>query len=88
MQAGRSAIANVIAVIVLIASLAGQWFVLAGNGEVRLTGEMLTAFAREHPPKPWRGFETSILEVSAGGEVHIKAHITGYMIHTPIGKPS
>lgn len=84
MQAGRSAIANVIAVIVLIASLGGLWLVLPGNGEVRLTGETLTAFAREHPPKPWRGFETSILEVTVDGEVRIKAHITGYMIHTPI----
>ena len=78
MQAGRSAIANVIAVIVLIASLAGLWIVLPGNGEVRLTGETLTAFAREHPPKPWRGFETSILDVSVDGEVRIKAHVSGH----------
>jgi hypothetical protein len=84
MQAGRSAIANVIAVMVLIASLGGLWIVLPGNGEVRLTGETLTAFAREHPPKSWRGFETSILEVSVDGEARIKAHVTGYMIHTPI----
>jgi hypothetical protein len=84
MQAGRSTIPAAIAAIVLIASLAGLWFVLPGNGEVRLTGETLTAFAREHPPKPWHGFETSIMDVSVDGEVRIKAHITGYMIHTPI----
>ena len=84
MQAGRSAIANGIAVIVLIASLGGLWTVVPGNGEVRLTGETLTAFAREHPPKPWRGFETAILEVSVDGEVRIKAHVVGPLIHTPI----
>jgi hypothetical protein len=84
MQAGRSTIPAAIAAIVLIASLAGLWFVLPGNGEVRLTGETLTAFAREHPPKPWRGFETTIMDVSVDGEVHIKAHVTGYTIHTPI----
>ena len=84
MQAGRSAIVTAIAAIVLVASLGGLWFVLPGNGEVRVTGETLTAFAREHPPKPWRGFETSILDVSVDSEVRIKAHVTGYMIHTPI----
>ena len=86
MQAGRSAIANVIAVIVLIASLGGLWIVLPGNGEVRLTGETLTAFAREHPPKPWRGFETSILEVSVDGEVRIKAHVDRPRSSTPPSK--
>jgi hypothetical protein len=84
MQAGRSAIVTAIAAIVLVASLGGLWFVLPGNGEVRVTGETLTAFAREHPPQPWRGFETSILDVSVDSEVRIKAHVTGYMIHTPI----
>jgi hypothetical protein len=84
MQAGRSAIANGIAVILLIASVGGLWTAVPGNGEVRLTGETLTAFAREHPPKPWRGFEASILEVSVDGKVRIKAHVVGPLIHTPI----
>jgi len=84
MQAGSSAIGTAIAAILCIASLAGLWFVLPGNGEIRLSGETLLGFAREHPPKPWRGFETSILGVTIDGEVRIKAHVSGHMIHTPI----
>jgi hypothetical protein len=84
MQAGRGAIGMAIAAILCIASLAGLWFVLPGNVEVRFSGETLLGFAREHPPKPWRGFETSIQDVSVDGEVRIKAHVTGYTIHTPI----
>ncbi len=84
MQAGRRAIATAVAAVLLIASLAGLWFVLPGNAEVRLTGETLSDFARKHQPKPWRGYETSILSVSVDGEVRIKAHVAGPLIHTPI----
>ena len=83
MQAGRRAIATAVAAVLLIASLAGLWFVLPGNAEVRLTGETLSDFARKHQPKPWRGYETSILSVSVDGEVRIKAHVA-LLIHTPI----
>jgi hypothetical protein len=84
MQAGKSAIGTAIAAILCVASLIGLWFVVPGNVEVRLSGETLSGFAREHPPKPWRGFETSIVDVSVDGEVRIKAHVSGYTIHTPI----
>jgi hypothetical protein len=79
-----SAIAGTVALIVLIASLAGLWRVLAGNAEMRLTGGILSDYARQHPPKPWRGFDISILNVSVSGEVEIKAHVAGHYIHTPI----
>ncbi len=46
MQAGRSAIATAVTVILLAASLAGLWFVLPGNAEIRLTGETLSGLAR------------------------------------------
>lgn len=64
--------------------LAGFWHVLSDNAEVRLTGEMLSNYARYHPPKRWRGFEIAVLDISVKGEVHIRAHISGYMIHTPV----
>lgn len=84
MRASGSAIATAVAAILLAASLAGLWLVLPGSAEIRLTGETLLGIAREHPLKPWRGFETSILDVSVDGEVHIKAHVSGHLIHTPV----
>jgi hypothetical protein len=84
MQARRSVAGTVAAAILLAASLTGLWFALPGNAEIRLTGETLSGFAREHPPKPWRGFETAISDVSVDREVHIKAHVSGHLIHTPI----
>ncbi len=84
MQALKSTAGMAVAAILLIASLAGLWHVLPGNVEIWLTGEMLSGFAREHPLKPWHGFETSILDVSVDREVHIKAHVSGHLIHTPI----
>ena len=84
MRKGASVILGAIALTVLIASLFGLWRVIADNADMRLTGEALTNYARAHPPKPWRGFQTTILEVSVAGEVHIKAHIDGHMIHSPV----
>jgi hypothetical protein len=84
MRAGRRVIAGTVAFVLLIASLAGLWRVLVENADIRLTGEMLTSLARNHPPKPWRGFEIEILSVSVDREVHIKAHVSGHMIHTPV----
>ncbi len=69
---------------ILIASLAGLWRVLIENAELRLTGGTLSGFARQHPPKPWRGFDIAILNVSVNGEVRIEAHVSGHRIHTPI----
>lgn len=91
MQAGRSAFVMAVAALSLAASLAGLWAVIQRNSEIRLTGETLSNFVRQHQPKPWHGFETSILGVSVDGEVHIKAHVAGPLIHTPIeitGKPA
>ena len=84
MRAIGSAVIAIIALIVLIASLAGLWRVLMENAEMRLTGDMLSNYGRLHPPKPWRGFEIEILDVSVNGEVLIKAHVSGHMIHTPV----
>lgn len=85
MRVGRRFLAGVVAVIVLIASLAGLWRVLMGNAEVYLSGETLLSYAHIHPPKPWRGFDITILDVSVdNGKVHIKAHVSGHMIHTPV----
>jgi hypothetical protein len=83
-QAGRRKIAGIAAFAVLIASLVGLVLVLPGNADVHLSGEQLMAFAREHPPKPWHGFKIDVLNVSVDGEVHIKAHVSGNMIRTPI----
>ncbi len=77
-------IAGIVAFVLLIASLAGFWRVLIANAEMRLTGETLSNYARNHPPKPWHGFEIAILNVSVDGEVHIKAHVSGNLIHTPV----
>ncbi len=82
--AGKRSIAGIVALILLIASLAGLWRVLIENAEMRLTGEMLSSYARTHPPKPWHGFEIAILDVSVNGEVQIKAHVSGHLIHTPV----
>ena len=79
---GWKGIAGIGALVLLIASLAGLWRVVSDNAEMPLTGEMLSNYARFHPPKPWRGFEIAIMNISVDGEVHIKAHISGYMIHT------
>ncbi len=84
MQARISAIGTAFAAILFIATLAGLWLVLPGNADIHLSGERLAAFAREHPPKPWRGFEATVESVAVDSEVHIKAHVTGHMIHTPI----
>lgn len=84
MRKGAIVIAGVVALAVFIASLFGLWRVIVDNADMRFTGEALTTFARAHPPKPWRGFQTTILEVSVDGEVHIKAHVDGNMIHTPV----
>jgi hypothetical protein len=72
------------AFLLLIASLGALWRVLVANTEMRITGETLSNYARDHPPKPWRGFEIAILNVAVKGEVHIKAHLSGYLIHTPV----
>ena len=58
--------------------------VLSSNAEMRLTGEMLSSYARAHPPRPWRGFKITVLNISVQDEVRIKAHVSGYMIHTPV----
>jgi hypothetical protein len=84
MRIGGRAIAGTIAFVVLIASLAGLWRVLIDDPEMRLTGEALSGWARSHPPKPWRGFDIAIMDVSVDREVHIKAHVSGHMIHTPV----
>ncbi len=84
MRVGRRALAGVVALIVLIASLAGLWRVLTGNAEASLSGETLLSYARIHPMKPWRGFDIAILDVSVDRKVHIKAHVSGHMIHTPV----
>ncbi len=81
---GRNAIAGTIAFILLIASLVGLWRVLIEKAELRLTAETLSDWARQHPPKPWRGFDIAILNVSVNRDVQIKAHISGHHIHTPI----
>ena len=81
---GRKAIVGIVAFGLLIASLGGAWRVLSENVQMRLTGEMLSNYVRNHPPKPWRGFEIEILDVSVDGEVHIKAHVSGNLIHTPV----
>ena len=81
---GRKAILGIVAFGLLIASLGGAWRVLSENVQMRLTGEMLSNYVRNHPPKPWRGFEIEILDVSVDGEVHIKAHVSGNLIHTPV----
>jgi hypothetical protein len=84
MHAARKTIAGVIAFLLLIASLGGLWRVLMTNAELRFTGETLSTYARNHPPKPWHGFEIEILNVSVNGEMHIKAHVSGHLIHTPV----
>jgi hypothetical protein len=68
----------------LIASLGGAWHVLSENVEMRVTAGMLSNYVRNHPPKPWRGFEIEILNVSVDREVHIKAHVSGNLIHAPV----
>ena len=80
----RRAITGIVAFLLLIASVAGFWRVLVENAEMRLTGEMLSIYARNHPPKPWRGFDIVVQNVSVDGEVHIKAHVSGNLIHTPV----
>jgi hypothetical protein len=90
MRISYKALIGAVALAALIASLAGLWRVLVENAEMRLTGGMLTDFARQHPPKPWKGFNIAILDVAVKGEVHITAHVSGYRIHTPvevIGEP-
>lgn len=84
MQGGQSAAARTVAVLLLIGSLLGLWRVLLDDAELRLSGEALTNFARFHPPKPWHGFQTAVASVAIDGEVHIKAHVSGYLIHTPL----
>ena len=84
MQARSSMAGAAFAAILLAGSLAGLWFLLPGHVEIRLTGETLLGFVREHPLKPWHGFETAILDVTVDREVHIKAHVSGHMIHTPL----
>jgi hypothetical protein len=84
MQARRSAIGSAFAAILLIATLAGLWFSIHGNADIRLSGETLASLAHQHPPKPWRGFEATVQDVTVDSEVHIKAHVTGHMIHTPV----
>jgi len=81
---GRKAILGIVAFGLLIASLGGAWRLLSENVQMRLTGEMLSNYVRNHPPKPWRGFEIEILDVSVDGEVRIKAHVSGNLIHTPV----
>jgi hypothetical protein len=81
---GRNAIVGIVALGLLIASLGGAWRVLSENVEMRLTAGMLSNYVRNHPPKPWRGFEIEILNVSVDREVHIKAHVSGNLIHTPV----
>ena len=81
---GKKAIVGIVALGLLFASLGGAWRVLSENAEMRLTGGMLSNYVRNHPPKPWRGFEIEILDVSVDREVHIKAHVSGNLIHTPI----
>ena len=81
---GRNAIVGIVALGLLIASLGGAWHVLSENVEMRLTAGILSNYVRNHPPKPWRGFEIEILNVSVDREVHIKAHVAGNLIHTPI----
>jgi hypothetical protein len=82
MQTG--VMARIAAGILLIASLAALALDLPGNSDIRLSGERLAAFARQHPPKPWRGFEAAVQEITVDSEVHIKARVTGNMIHTPV----
>ena len=84
MRAGRRTLAGIVAFLVLIASLAGLWRVLMENPEVHLSGDTLLSYARIHPPKPWRGFDIEILNVSVNREVHIEARVSGHMIHTPV----
>ena len=81
---GKNAIVGIVALGLLIASLGATWRVLSKNVEMRVTGEMLSNYVRNHPPKPWHGFEIEILNVSVDGEVHIKAHVSGNLIHTPV----
>jgi hypothetical protein len=83
-QMGRKAIIGIVAFGLLIASLGGAWLVISENVEMRLTGEMLSNYVRSHPPKPWRGFDIKILNVSVDRQVHIKAHVSGNLIHTPV----
>jgi hypothetical protein len=84
MQARRSSTGAALAAILFIATLAGLWIVIPGNAEIPVSGERIAAYGREHPPKPWHGFEATIQEVSIDSEVHIKAHVTGHLIHTPV----
>ncbi len=84
MRASKRTIAGAVAFLLLIASVAGLWRVLIANAEMRLTGETLSNYARNHPPKPWHGFKIDILNVLVDGEVHIKAHVSGNLIHTPV----
>jgi hypothetical protein len=84
MQARRSVLGTALAAILFIATLAGLLLTIPGSAEIRLSGEMLAGFAREHPPKPWRGFEATVQGVTIDSEVHIKAHVTGHLIHTPV----
>ena len=81
----RVGVSGIVALIVLIASLAGLWRVLMGNAEVHLSGETLLGYTHIHPLKPWHGFDIAILDVSVNsGKVQIKAHVSGHMIHTPV----
>lgn len=73
-----------IALAVLGACLVGLWRVMPQNGEVRLTGDMLLNLVKAHPPKPWRGFSTQVLEVSVARQVRITARVSGYGLHTPV----
>jgi|WetSurMetagenome_2_1015567.scaffolds.fasta_scaffold321016_2 hypothetical protein len=80
--AGRHA--RPLALAVVAASLASLWRVVPDNAELRFTGETITAFARDHPPKPWHGFKTEVVKVAIDGEVRITAHVSGHFIHTPV----
>jgi hypothetical protein len=79
-----NAIAKAAMLGLLAASLWGLWRVLPESASVRLTGGQLLEIARAHPPKPWRGFEIRILDITVDDEVLIKAHVSGHMIHTPV----
>jgi hypothetical protein len=76
--------ARMIALAVMAASLASLWLVLPDNAELRLTGETIASFARDHPPRPWHGFKTEVLNVAVDGQVKITAHVSGHLIHTPV----
>ena len=78
-------LAGAFALAVLAASsrLPVVW-VLPENAEMRLTGDTLSSFAHDHPPKPWRGFKVEVLGVSIDGQERITTRLSGPLIQTPI----